>query len=202
MIQDTQPIFSKNEYLALRRSFSFEPNTLLTLTMLGVSLALFALGAVLVQDGGFVPYVVSQFVFSIAFFQGFALLHECSHGNATSRKWLDVAVGHVASVFCFLPFYPWRYIHLEHHKWNGNLENDPAFAAIRRWHDNGHVPLLASLSWRSWIPLVALIQHVVFWTYPIKLVSSSDTKRSKLIGCAISVGLLAVTYTVLFIAFP
>jgi len=194
--------FGKAEYLAIKHTLSFVPSTLLTICMLATSVSLFVLGAFLVLREGLASYLVSQVLFAIAFFQGFGMLHECGHGNATSHKWLNVVCGHLASLLCFLPFYPWRYIHQEHHLWNGNLERDPTWGAVRRWRESGRVPTLVRFAWRSWIPLTALIQHVVFWSYPLKLVRDERTRRGQLVRAALSVGFQAVAYTALLLAFP
>jgi omega-6 fatty acid desaturase (delta-12 desaturase) len=194
--------FGKPEYLALKQSLSVRPRALISVAVLFEVIALGAL-AVWLSTGRWPAYLLSQFVLATAFFQAFALLHECAHGNAARATWLNVCLGHLASVACFLPFYPWRYIHQQHHAWTGTLAHDPSLAALRDWRRTGAVPPLVRASWRGWVPLAAFIQHVVFWTYPLKLIRCSGDRsqlRRQLIRCAGSVAFIAATYVVAFAA--
>ncbi len=194
--------FASSEYAAMKRKLSFRPSTPVTLAVLGTSLALFGVALWLVRRPGVPCYLLSQALFAVSFFQGFGLLHECGHGNASSRSAVNVVVGHLASLLCFLPFFPWKYIHQEHHVWTGHLTRDPTMDAVRRWRESRRVPALVRLAWRSWIPLAAVVQHVVFWAYPLKLVRSGRADRRQTVRCAFSVLFLTGGYIGLHVAWP
>jgi fatty acid desaturase len=108
----------------------------------------------------------------------------------------NALLGHWASTFCFIPYYPWKYIHQKHHAWTGNLERDPVLKSLRRWRDGG-VPPLVAVSWRSWVPLGALLQHVVYWSYPIVMFRGGEMTRAKLLRTAASFAWLALAYGLL-----
>lgn len=190
--------FGPTEYREIKRALSFRSHNFATAGVLFVAFFLFFSGARLAQRPEVSLYLLSQLMLAIAFFQGFSLLHECGHGSASPQRWLNTLVGHLASVLCFLPFYPWRDIHREHHVWVGNIEKDPTYAAAKRWIARGRVPWVIRLAWRSWIPLAALVQHVVFWAYPVRLARSGVVGKGQLIRCAGSVLFLPSAYLLLF----
>jgi acyl-lipid omega-6 desaturase (Delta-12 desaturase) len=190
--------FGKSQYIALKRSLSFEPSGVVSVLVWLTTLALAALALWLANDHGLVAYVGSQVLLVAAFFQSFALLHECGHGSAFRRGWANVLFGHLASLLCFLPFYPWRFIHQAHHVWTGNVDHDPTMRSVRVWRDRGQVPGIVRFGWRSWIPIMAVFQHVVFWTYPLRLARSQGARRGQILRCGWSVAFLAVAYGALW----
>ncbi len=133
-------------------------------------------------------YSLSQIIFAVVYFRSFALMHECVHNSAAQQRWVNVVLGHIASVGCGLPFYPWRYIHLQHHTWAGNPEMDPTASAVLKWRNHG-VPTIVKWTWRFWIPLAAVIQHWVFWVYPLTIKSGLKQFRA-----AVSVTFLIAVY--------
>jgi acyl-lipid omega-6 desaturase (Delta-12 desaturase) len=194
--QSAVDLLGKDEYLALKRALMTRPNTLASLAVLLMMAILAAVGLWL-AGRSWPEFLLSQLLLAVFFFQGFALLHECGHSTASSRPWVNVVIGHVASVVCFLPFYPWRFIHQQHHLWAGNLDRDPVLAAIRRWRAARKVPQVLRWAWRSWIPLLAVVQQMVFWMYPLRLARMPQTDRRQLVRCAISVLFLIAVYGVL-----
>ena len=104
-----------------------------------------------------------------------------------------MVVGHYASLFCFLPFYPWRYIHHEHHTWTGNPEKDPTMKEVLRMKTQKRIPWPVRFTWRSWIPFGAVLQHVVFWSYPVTAWKEGRMKRQRL-HMLISILFLAAGY--------
>ena len=55
--------------------------------------------------------------------------------SASRHRWVNALVGHLASTFCLIPYYPWKYIHQKHHTWTGNVEHDPVLKSLRTWRD-------------------------------------------------------------------
>jgi len=193
---------SKADYEALKAELSFAPSAALSTLTLVVHLGLLALGLHLLMRGGLVAYLAAQLLLPIVFFQAFSLLHDCGHGSfARGRGW-NTFVGHCASVLCFMPYFPWKYIHTEHHVWAGNVERDPGLALVRRARDTQKLPWLLAGAWRTWLPLGSFAQHVVYWSYPITARGSRRLQAPQRWRCAASVALLIVAYVGLPLALP
>src|SRR4051794_10858564 len=116
---------SKADYDELRARLSFRPSALFGALTLLVNAVLLGLAIFLVRDHGELGYVTAQLLLPMVCFQAFAVLHDCGHGSFASSRLVNTLVGHYASVLCFLPFFPWKYLHTEHHVWAGNTEKDP-----------------------------------------------------------------------------
>jgi fatty acid desaturase len=194
---------NKAEYQAIRDHLSFERSYRVTALVLLANLALFALGLALATSGSALGYLASQVVFALVFFQHFAILHESGHESASSAHWLNTLTGHYASLFCFLPYFPWKYIHIEHHTWTGNLERDPTLKAIRDYRETAHVKnWVLQLAWRTWVPLLAFVQHTVLWSYPLMMLKMGRLWGGRLLASIGSVALLPVAYVGLYLALP
>src|ERR1700722_20137090 len=120
------PGLTKSQYLAWRDQLSFSNSLGVTAGVLlfDAILAAAALWMIFSVQRGW-PFWVGQALLAVFYFHNFAILHEAGHGNIHRRDLVNVIIGHYTSLFCFLPFYPWRYIHHEHHTWTGNPEKDP-----------------------------------------------------------------------------
>jgi omega-6 fatty acid desaturase (delta-12 desaturase) len=192
-------MFGRREYSALKERLNFERSLPVTLAMLGLDGVVLGAGIKLLKTPGAAAFVASQILFAVFFFHGFCLVHESGHGNCSSSRLANVVIGHLASVMCLMPFYPWKYIHQKHHVWAGNPERDPTGKNLKTWRREKKVPWLLRASWRTWVPLGALAQHVVFWTYPLVLWRED---RSKILQCAGSVLLLPASYVTLYLCWP
>lgn len=186
-------------YLELKSQLDFRRSFAVTAAMIGVDVGLLAGGLWLVASGSTLYFLLAQPIFATLFFRSFGLLHEAGHGNCSSKRWLNTLTGSWASVWCFTPFYPWRDLHQKHHVWSGNADKDPTMRNLAKWRRAGRVPWPVRFGWRSWIPLAALAQHIVFWTYPLRLVRED---REKLVPSAVAVLLLPVAYGGLYLAAP
>lgn len=184
---------SKVDYERVRRQLSFRPSPAWALLTLVVNAAMYVAILKLLAAGTTSGYWGAQLLLPIAMFQAFGVLHDCGHGSFSSNRQLNTLVGHYASVLCGLPYFPWKYIHTEHHVWAGNPERDPGLALVRR-AKRGKVPWLVRAAWRSWVPLAGVAQHVVFWMYPIAELRRGKLSRSKLLRCTGSVAWLVVAY--------
>lgn len=185
----------KAQYSAWRGQLSFSRNIWMTIAVI-IFDALIAAAALWMIFGlqGRWQYWAGQALLAIFFFHNFAIVHEAGHGNVSHRDAVNVIVGHYASLFCFLPFYPWRYIHQEHHTWTGNLEKDPTMKHVRRMKTRRRIPFTVKFTWRSWIPFAALIQHFVYWSYPISAWLEGTRKRSQFRDMLFSDLFLAAAY--------
>jgi omega-6 fatty acid desaturase (delta-12 desaturase) len=181
----------------VRSQLDFTPNLAPSLLIAVFDVALLATAAWLIGTGNLAAFLLSQLLIAVVFFNSFGLLHECGHGTASSSSAVNTLLGHWTSTFCFIPYYPWKYIHQKHHAWTGNLERDPVLKSLRRWRDAG-VPPLVGVAWRSWIPLGALLQHVVYWSYPIAMARAGEMTREKLLRTIASFAWLGVGYALLW----
>jgi fatty acid desaturase len=188
-------MLTKEQYDGIRAQLSFDPSSWLAVGSVAMNLATLAGGIAVLQVDHVAAFVAAQVLLAIGFFQSFAILHECGHESFSRSKWLNTAVGHVMSVFCFIPYWGWKYIHQQHHVWAGHSEKDPAVKNLHLWRSTGRVPTFAKVAWRSWVPVVALSQLVVFATYPLAL--RAPDERPKRIRCAGSVAFMAVAFGII-----
>lgn len=186
--------FSKARFQAVQAQLHFHPSVAPNLLIVAFDAALLAFAVWALRRGGVGFYLLSQAALAVVFFNAFSLLHEAGHGSASRWRWFNTALGHVASVFCFVPYFPWKYIHQRHHVWTGNLENDPVLRSVRKFRDAG-VPPLVRASWRSWVPMGALLQHVVYLTYPLVLWRSGRMQKRELWGSVFSVLFMVGAWT-------
>jgi fatty acid desaturase len=198
-VDDARPDepLSKREYLALRARLNFRPAPLVNVAMIAFDAILLATSAMLLRRDDWAGFTLAQLLLVIVFFNAFSILHECGHGSGFKSTAVNTLIGHLCSTFCFIPFYPWKYIHQKHHAWTGNIDRDPVLRSLRRWRDTG-VPTLVRASWRTWIPLGAVLQHVVFLTYPYEMWRAGELTRGKLVRVVVSVAWMPLSYGALY----
>jgi omega-6 fatty acid desaturase (delta-12 desaturase) len=178
-------MFDKKAYVQIRTQLDMAPRVGPTLGIMLLDVGLLACVVRLLRNGDAVSFVAAQLLLVVVFFNSFSILHECGHGSASSQRWFNTLVGHYTSLFCFIPYYPWKYIHQQHHVWAGNLERDPVLKSLRSWQQHG-VPWLVRAAWQTWVPLGALLQHGVYLIYPWIAWRSGQMSRKRLVHCAVS----------------
>jgi fatty acid desaturase len=110
---------------------------------------------------------IGQLGLSLCLVQWFVVLHECGHRTLFSAQRLNVVVGTVAGFMAIFPFYTWRSIHHQHHRWTGWQDKDPTTAVLVPDDLNPAVRLILRVCWWSNIPLFALIYRVNnYWNLP------------------------------------
>jgi fatty acid desaturase len=192
---------TKDEYARIRSELDMRPFVTPTLGILLLD-ALLLIGITsLLRSGSGAAFMLAQLLLVVVFFNSFSILHECGHGSASGHRWLNTLLGHYASTFCFIPYFPWKYIHQKHHAWTGNLERDPVLKSLRAWRSHG-VPRIVRWSWRSWIPLGALLQHVVYATYPQVMWRAGEATREKLVRNIVSLLWIPTAWTLLHAWLP
>ena len=167
--QKGSEMLTQQHYRDIKHTLNFKPAPWVSLGLLGVDALLVWMSAWLLRRPDWGSYLASQVLLACVFFHGFALLHEAGHGNVARNPVLNHLVGMVASLMCCMPYWPWVYIHTQHHIWVGNVEKDPTAANLKRWRAAGRIPWVLHVAWRYWIPLGAAAQHVVFLGYPLKI---------------------------------
>lgn len=201
---------TKDGYRQLRTQLEFHqrflPNAVVLLVDLGLLCAAFQMAAASTQlsaVAGWTVYLLAQLLLVIVFFHGFALLHECGHGSCSKNETVNAIVGHITSLFCFMPYYPWKYIHAEHHTWAGNVHRDPTLRLVRDYENSQKVKnWVIRVAWRTWVPLLALFQHVVFWTYPWMLYREGRLHGKRLWRSVASIAFLGGSYAALAVWGP
>lgn len=101
---------------------------------------------------------------SIFYFRSFGLMHDASHNTAHPRAGINHTVGILLGALCFLPYWPWKKLHIEHHQWTGNIDKDPVMKLLRVYPTlPPRKQRFLNFNWRNWLPYMAFLQHVVFW---------------------------------------
>ena len=179
--------FTSTEYQVVKSTLDQKPTVIPTALILALDVMLLVVAFLFISSANVWLYCVSQILLATVFFHSFTIVHECGHGNVSKHKWLNILIGHAVSPLSLLPYYPWKYIHSEHHKWAGNINRDPTMRALKMRRDIGKVHGWQRWIWKLWIPLAGMIQHTVFWAYPMVLISEGKASQKKIIHCAISV---------------
>lgn len=193
---------SKADYDRIRSQLVFAPSAVMVCATLAVNATLLAIALALLADGSQPAYWFSQVLLPIVFFQAFSLLHDCGHGSFSSSRAINTWLGHYASILCFMPYFPWKYVHAEHHVWSGNLDHDPGLTLVKRAKERDELPAVLRLAWRTWLPIGAFVQHLVFWSHPLRAARDGAYSRERLARCAASSLLLPVTYVALHLLAP
>jgi omega-6 fatty acid desaturase (delta-12 desaturase) len=187
-------MFTKAAYKKIKSKLSFKRNYAVTFAIIVLDIALMYGAASLISQG-WLGYLASQIVLAIVFFHSFSIVHEAGHNNTSSNNILNYITGLYASIFCCMPFFPWVYIHQQHHYGAGSIEHDPAACKLKGWKQSGSIPAFIRFAWRSWIPLTALLQHVIFLSYP--LVVFKERNFVKTFRCVLSVVVVLAGWFVL-----
>lgn len=193
----------RQDYRALRQHLGSHSALKWTLLVLALDGALICAAIALLNTATAVGFLTAQFLLVLVYFHGFAIMHDAGHGSAAKSKLANAIVGHYASIFCFLPFYPWKYIHQAHHSWTGNIERDPTLKLVKDFNARRRVKNgIARFCWACWVPVSALFQHFVFWGYPFRLLADRSTGWKIRLKCVFSIVLLSGALIGLHWAWP
>jgi len=115
-----------------------------------------------------VIWISGQILLSINMLQWFFLMHELAHQSLFPNEKVNAIIGHIASLFCLIPFFPWDYIHQSHHT-------------------------IINFCWKFWIPIFA-INYTIQTFYSLnklnKLYPNSNQKNNNLF----SISFIVVVY--------
>lgn len=153
----------------------------------------------LIQSDSIGLYLLSQILLALVFLHSFLFVHECGHNTLSQNKTVNVVIGHIYSIFCFMPFYTWKFIHEEHHKWTGHIDKDPVFALLKQAKEKKKLPWIFHFGWRTFIPLNVLFLHLVYWSYPLTLKRENKLTRFLFKHCLFSLVVLFFSYTMLYL---
>jgi len=189
-------------YINLKKQLDLRPSWVPNACIIGIDGFLIAGALYLLNQPSWFAFLMSQGMLAVVAFHAFGVLHECGHGAVFRSQLANTILGHLASPLSLLPYYPWKFIHAEHHRWTGNLHKDPTLRALRERKAVGKFSFLHRWIWKSWIPVAALTQYFVFWCYPFILMMQSDTPPRRILQCGFSVLWMLGFWTVLLFCFP
>lgn len=151
----------RSRYMAIRSQLKVEKP-------LRFLLAHYAIDAAIISVI-YLAFVSSNEILSIIplatlMFRNFSLMHDATHLAVSNNRRLNDVAGELAGWLCFLPFETWKRSHLEHHLWSGNIEKDPVMALrISLPKTPKSTQNILTFGWRTWIPILALLQYSLFW---------------------------------------
>ncbi len=117
----------------------------------------------ILSPSGF-SWVMGECLLGLGMLQWFIVLHEAGHGTLFSSKKLNFIMGHVASVFCAIPFTSWRHIHRLHHVWTGWRNIDPTTESTLPKTLSPIQKKIMRLAWTSGFPLFSIIYRLdTYW---------------------------------------
>lgn len=164
------------KYKEIEKQLNFTPSSFQAAKHIVVDALLGFAIFLLLKQGSLWGYWCAQVFLPVLFFRAFALMHECVHGACISNKKLNIWIGYISGAFCFLPFFPWQMIHLQHHYWAGNIDRDPTMKIAKNFNPNARANGVLRFAWRSWIPILAVLTYSVFWMEGARYLRKSNSK--------------------------
>lgn len=184
---------------------SFQSKTLTQRNAIGLLILMWqlfvtGLGIALSIQDQTVLWLLGQLVLGISFLQWFFLIHDIGHGVFLPNKTLSIIFGHLASVFCLVPYCPWKYVHQAHHKWTGWREMDPTVPNEPFEEMSKAQRSIVDFCWKYWIPLIAM-SYVASTFYNVKKLDRDFFQPAKKRNNRLSIGLVVMVYLILIIVF-
>lgn len=199
---DQDPL-NRKKYFELKNNLLFNPRYLISLIVLIGDFLLFISAIYLQTIGCPFLFCLSQIILVLVFFHSFSILHDCGHGSCSKNKTINTLTGFYTGIFCFMPFFPWKYIHSQHHSFAGNLEKDPTLKLVKSFEESANIKnFFLRWTWKLWIPVGALMQHIVLWAYPLSMFKQKKLSFIKLSKCIISILIPITTYFGFYLLFP
>lgn len=159
----------------------------------------------------------------------FIIFHDCCHLAFFKSQKTNAIIGSICGVFCFTPYYHWRYYHAIHHATTGNLtkrlEGEVLPLTLQKYmQTNGDVLTLTvkeylQLSGRQrfiyrmyrWLLLFLILMPLVIFLFMHRLANSQADKRARhsvywtnlaLAGLILGLSLLIGFFSVVLILLP
>jgi len=158
-------------YFAHQKEFSKERRTqnFFFYQNVSIDIAIIVLIYILGSSSKFYLHLMVAPLVCSLMFRAFSLMHEAVHGVLHTNNEINKSAGLVYGAICGLPFFGWKKSHLLHHFWSGNLDKDPVMAFLRIYPRLP--PIVKSVlncSWKLWVPILAVIQNLIFWTLCVR----------------------------------
>lgn len=176
-----------NLYAKLRQEINFSRNLFeLMKFYCQEALIVVLVTLLLIEDNAFGFLAIP--LIGTVMFRNFSLMHEAVHGNISDSKKTNTFFGVVCGTFCCLPYTAWKSIHIEHHKWVGNVEKDPSLAIVKNYpNTEAKLKNLYNFCWKWRIPFGGFMQNVVFWSAAAKYLKANPKTLSSVLGFAVPV---------------
>lgn len=114
-----------------------------------------------------IMWLFGQLLYGIVVFQWFVLLHDFGHNHFFKSSRLNWFFGYISSLFCLVPYAPWKWIHTQHHTWTGWHDLDPTQEATLPHQAKPLKNKIANLCWLLGIPALTLAFSLKnFWNLP------------------------------------
>ena len=121
----------------------------------------------------FIPLLLGAVILSFAMTMFIVITHECAHLSLFRNRMVNIIVGHIAGIFCFIPFATYQRGHRAHHNWVGSsLGKDPTPSPKEQVAPSLYLDILFKLR----IPV--LYWYGVFFPYLFYDIKPSAGKRS------------------------
>ena len=145
--------------------------------------------------------ILGNILVGINILQWFILQHDLGHNAFFKKSLFNTLLGHVASIFSLIPFYPWKNIHHSHHVWTGWKDLDPTHPT-KKIQDLHKISIFfIDLCWKLWIPIFALSFSLIsFWN--LKKLKKLYPQRQRMVQHIISISLIIICFTILFYKYP
>lgn len=138
-------------------------------------------------------WLAGQALLGLTLFHWFVIEHSCGHEAQFRSRGLNYWVGHLASIFSLIPFFPWVFVHRQHHRWSGWVDRDPTTRSAELTPPPARVQRVIDLCWRLWIPIFSLVFATgEFWN-PAR-VDISAPARSQRRRTRLSMGVIALAH--------
>jgi omega-6 fatty acid desaturase (delta-12 desaturase) len=162
-------------------------------TGLAIGMSLLSFARVESGWGWLLVWFLCQLALGMLFFQWFVLMHGCGHRALFASRLLNDVFGHVASMFCLVPYSSWRYVHAQHHRWVGWMDKDPTTRGLAAPLPPLYLQRIVNFCWKFWIPIFSLVFGVAgFWNLRrVAVVAPAPRQRRRTL---FSVLVLATVY--------
>lgn len=127
-------------------SWTLFKTLLLTAIALGISHA-----------GSVYLLIPGQIILGLMILQWFVLLHDFGHNHFFKSESANTLWGFIASLFCLVPYSPWKAIHAKHHTWTGWQDKDPTMETSLKIKEKKYMWPLAKFVWALGIPAITLM---------------------------------------------
>lgn len=192
---------NKTEYLELQRELRPDFKIHHPLIDLLFSLIMAATFLYLISIPAILPYVLSQLLLGLLILRSLFLMHECAHGTAFREPKMNVLLGHIHGLLCFLPFSAWRHTHLKHHAFSGVRGMDPLLIVTNGSGRPKIFRALLSVLWKMGFPFIEFVRAIGYLLSPI-MIQRKTKDRVLLIKCICSLALLMGFWGVMISSYP
>lgn len=150
---------------------------------------------------GFVLWASAQVLVAAGILQCFFIVHEAGHHTLFESRTASAVAGSAASIFCFIPFFPWQFIHRKHHRWTGWKDRDPTTAKAIPRKLAGWERAVIDFAWKYWLPFFCPIYALDnFWNLP-RLVRLTSRRRERA-RFVLSMGLIVASWALILWLVP